>query len=68
MKFSGEGIYDNPESMANEDPIYDNEAGTVVQPENRLRKPRRMAEFDQSIYSKAPGKKNEGSLNATCDT
>ena len=63
MKYSGEGIYDNPESMTNEDPIYDNEAGTVVQPENRLRRPRRMAEFDQSIYSKVPGMKNEGSLN-----
>jgi hypothetical protein len=62
MTFSGEGIYDNPGDVGGEDPIYDNQSGAVVEPENRLQKPRKKAQFDQSIYSRPTGQKPQGKL------
>ena len=69
IQYTETGIYDNPENVKppdttgdyeeipeEDDPLYDNPKGAeVVAPEDRLKRPRRKPEFDNSIYGKRLG-------------
>ena len=62
IAFSGDGIYDNPEAVMQDDPLYDNKEGVMTKPEDRPGQVRKRPDFDRSIYERSSKTTGKGEI------